>query len=261
MVHVRQSLYSLLQPMKKRGTSVNLMGFFAPLDEDCELFPLLRQIRVKTIRQISTCGSYEEYLRMAEANFALVLHPEARFAAEDMGKRLNIPSIELRRFYQIDRIRRQYQALGGALGVTFAEEAYFRKAEQAVEAFRRKHPSLRFAVGECFNGDPFELSVALVQYGFGVSEIYGTVTEENFIWVEKLAKSTPNTKIYANLEPTMLYYDCSQAKVDVTIGRDAGYYHPASPNLPWNSDVQPYGYAAVWELFEALDRLLEGGGA
>lgn len=110
------------------------------------------------------------------------------------------------------------------------------------------------------NGDPFELSVALVQYGFRVSEIYGTVTAENFIWVKKLSEISPETRIFANLEPTMLYYDCAQCEADVTIGRDAGYYHPDCPNLAWNSDVQPYGYAGLWGLFHALDVLLKGEG-
>lgn len=260
MVHVRQSLYSLLEPMKKRGTSVNLLGFFAPLRDDCELYDLLRQIGVKSIREISTCPTYEEYLRMAEANFNLVLHPESRLAAEDIQKRLRIPSIELTRFYQIDRIHRQYQALGAALGVSFEDRQYLEKAQNAVEVFRSHHPNLTFAVGECMNGDPFELSVALVQYGFRVSEIYGTVTAENFIWVKKLSEISPETRVFANLEPTMLYYDCAQCEADVTIGRDAGYYHPDCLNLAWNSDVQPYGYAGLWGLFHALDVLLKGEG-
>ena len=53
MVHVRQSLYSLLETKKKRGTSVNLMGYFAPLLEGCELYELLKSIGVKQIRELS----------------------------------------------------------------------------------------------------------------------------------------------------------------------------------------------------------------
>ena len=77
MVHVRQSIYSLLEPWKKKSTLVNLLGHFAPLMNDCELYELLRQAGVKTIREISRCESYEEYLSMAEANFNLVLVDDA----------------------------------------------------------------------------------------------------------------------------------------------------------------------------------------
>ena len=256
MVHVRQSLYSLLEPRKKIASSVNILGFFAPLQQDCELYDLLRGIGVRDIREISRCRDYAEYQRMAEANFNLVLNPEARFAARDFEERLQIPSIELRRLYQLDKIRSQYRALGAALGTELRDEKACRETEQAVERFRARHPNLTFAIGECMNGDPFELAVALVRMGYRVSEIYGTVTDENFVYVQRLAALAPDVRIYSNLEPTMLHYDCSEAGADVTIGKDAGYYHTGCPNLPWNEDVQPFGYAGLRKLLAELDRVL-----
>lgn len=86
MVHVRQSIYSLLEPKKKKSTSVNLLGHFAPLEDDSELYDLLRQLGIKKIREISRCKNYDEYLDMAEANFNLVLDAEARFAADRYAK-------------------------------------------------------------------------------------------------------------------------------------------------------------------------------
>ena len=93
------------------------------------------------------------------------------------------------------------------------------------------------------NGDPFELALALVRYGFQVPEIYGTITAENFVYIRHLAKLSPGTKIFSNMEPTMLYYDPVESGVNLTIGKDAGYYHPDQPNVVWNQDRQPYGYA------------------
>lgn len=257
MAHVRQSLYSLLEPRKKRGTSVNLLGFFAPLTEDCELYQLLRQAGVKTIREISRCRDYQEYQMMAEANFNLVLNPEARFAARDFEKRLGIPSIELARLYEIDKISRQYAALGAVLGVTFQEAAERERAQKAVKAFRDRYGSITFCVGECMNGDAFELALALVRYGFSVAEIYGTLTTDHFVYLKRLAELSPDTRVFSNLEPTMLYYDSGKARADVTIGKDAGYYHPGCPNIPWNEDRQPFGYAGVRRLFEALEEAME----
>ena len=124
MVHVRQSLYSLLEPKKKKGNVVNLLGFFSPLIDECELYDLLHSAGVKTIHKISRCKDYEEYQTMSEANFNLVLHPEARFAAEDFHNRLQIPFIELRRLYQTDKIASQYQAFGKVLGVKFSYDVF-----------------------------------------------------------------------------------------------------------------------------------------
>ena len=258
MVHVRQSLYSLLEPREKRPTSVNILGFFSPLQRDCELYGLLRSLGVKKIREISTCENYAEFQAMAEANFNLVLNPEARFAARDFEQRLRIPSIELRRLYQPEKIHRQYQALGAALGEALDDENLYRETLDMVRAFREAHGSLTFHLGECMNGDPFELAVALIQMGHRVGEIYGTVTEENFVYVDRLSELAPEVRIYSNLEPTMLHYNSSLAPADVTIGKDAGYYHPGCPNLPWNQDVQPFGYAGLKGLLEGLDGLLAG---
>ena len=39
----------------------------------------------------------------------------------------------------------------------------------------------------------------------------------------------------------MLYYQDTEEAL-ITLGKDAGYYHPKAPNIAWNSDAQPYGY-------------------
>ena len=49
MVHVRQSLYSLLEPKKKKGNVVNLLGFFSPLMDDCELYGMLEKEGVDAV--------------------------------------------------------------------------------------------------------------------------------------------------------------------------------------------------------------------
>lgn len=253
MVHVRQSLYSLLEAGHKKGNVVNLLGYFSPLVDDCELYILLQEAGVKTIHEISRCEDFEEYKKMSEANFNLVLHPEARFAAEDFHDRLKIPFIELRRLYQIDKIGSQYQAFGAALGIEFHAEEQKKQAQKAIESFRKVCPDPVFAVGECANADPFELSLALVKYGFKVAEIYGTITGENFIYIRQLKKLSPQTKIFSNMEPTMLYYDPTESGVTLTIGKDACYYHPNTKGIHWNEERQPFGYAGVRRLFEALE--------
>ena len=253
MVHVRQSLYSLLEPGHKKGNVVNLLGYFSPLVDDCELYTLLQEAGVKTIHEISRCEDFEEYKKMSEANFNLVLHSEARFAAEDFHDRLKIPFIELRRLYQIDKIGSQYQAFGAALGIEFHAEEQKKQAQEAIESFRKVCPDPVFAVGECANADPFELSLALVKYGFKVAEIYGTITGEKFIYIRQLKKLSPQTKIFSNMEPTMLYYDPAESGVTLTIGKDACYYHPNTKGIHWNEERQPFGYAGVRRLFEALE--------
>ena len=255
MVQVRQSLYSLLEPRTRKGADVNLLGFFAPLDDDAELYAYLRGCGVRNIREISRCEDWEAFQQMASANFNLVLNPEARAAADDLSERLWMPYIELSQLYRIDKIHSQYQALASAIGGKIDDAADLAAARQAIETFRAGHPGLRFAVGECLNANPFELSLALTEYGFTVSEIYATAQSGYYRWIDRLAVLSPETRIYCNQDPSMLFYEAEQ-QVDVTLGKDAAFYHPGKPNLAFNSDRQPFGYEAVQRLFRELGEVL-----
>jgi len=98
MVQVRSSLYSVLEKRQRNRKAVNLLGFFAPLRDDSELYAMLQEIGVQHIREISRCLDMEEFQSMAEANFNLVLNQEAVPAADELSDRLGIPSIAVTRF-------------------------------------------------------------------------------------------------------------------------------------------------------------------
>ena len=261
MVHVRQSIYSLLEKVPRKPDSVNFLGYFAPLDDRSELRTLLRQIGVKKIREVSACGSYGEFMSMGEANFNLVLNPEARPAAQDLQERLGIPSIELTRLYQIDRIAAQYDALAAALGVEWDYAPFREKAKESMKRFRAAFPNASFSVGEAVNADPFELALALVRYGLEVREIFGTLTADSYKYIRHLAQLSPQTRVYSNLSPTMLLYDSAFTEREdvfpIALGRDAGWYHPDFPCLEWGQDIQPFGFAGVEAFFDALLKTAE----
>ena len=256
MVHVRQTLYSLLEPVEKDPASVNIIGNFAPLEEG-ELQRMLKDAGVKHIRQISTCGTYEEFLKMASANFNIVTNPEARAAAHDMSSRLGIPYVELTRVYDVERTAMQYKAFANAVGINIDISKEETEAGEAVEALKKEIPDLTFNIGECLNADPFELALTLVRYGFKVDEIYGTLAPEKFKYVSKLADISPDTKIFCNMEPTMLYYDVSGSKAHVSLGKDAAFYCPDIPNIAWNSDVQPFGFRGITKLMETVRKTMK----
>ncbi len=255
MVHVRQTIYSLLEPMEKDPRSVNIIGGFAPL-EDTELITYLKSSGIRNIRQISTCKTYEEFLQMASANFNIVIDPEARAAAEDMNKNLNIPYIELTRVYSTDKISSQYKALASVAGIDITDSEEKAEADEAADKLKAAYPNLTFNIGECTNANAFELALSLVRMGFKVDEIYATLAPENFVYVKNLAMLSPDTKIFCNMEPTMLYYKISSSKAQVTVGKDAKFYCPDIPNIAWNQDTRPFGYQGVRDLmnkvFEAL---------
>ena len=257
MASVRRSVYSLLKKRSKKSDACNILGYFSPLADDCEIYALLEKAGVKKIREISRMQSFEEYLLMAEANFNLVLNSEARYAAQDMSKNLEIPFIELNNLHRADKIHAQYMALAQALNVKFDDTLFYDKTLENIKSFKDKYAHLRFAVGEWLNADSFELALSLAEMGLQVSEIYGTIGGSNFVYLKKLAAISPETRIYSNLSPTMLNYDNKNARVDFAVGQDAMYYHPGKPGVPWNGEIRQFGYQAVTDLFQKLTEVMQ----
>lgn len=259
MVLVRKDIYSLLEPAEKRDPrTVNLLGFFSPLRDGCELYEILRKAGIRKINEISRCADYEEYLGMSHANFNIVLNHEARTAADDMTARLGIPYLEMTRLYQTDKIASQYHAFAESIGATIDDTAYREAAEEAVRNFRDRYGKIRISIGEMMNGNSFELALALTKYGFDVPEIYSNVDRNDFLFIRRLAEISPETRLFTNLSPTMMHYDCSTADTDLTIGMDAAYYHPDAPNVPWNEESQPFGYEGVRTLLMQMDGKMNG---
>ncbi|MBO7742087.1 MAG: hypothetical protein J6S21_05985, partial [Victivallales bacterium] len=260
MAAVRKAVYSLLEKSPSRDPrTVNILGYFSPLDAGSDLFQVLKQLGIRRTNQLACCGSFSEYREMSNANFNLVLNHEARHAAADLEKRLGMPSVELMRLYQTDKIANQYRLLASALGPTVDLNREYEETCRCVEEFRRRFGALTFSVGEWCNADPFELSLALLRSGFKVAEIFGTIGESNFPWLRKIAALSPETRIFSNLAPSMLFYREGLVSADITVGRDAAYYHPSLPSVHFADEIQPFGFSAVTALFRLLESALEGG--
>lgn len=254
MAYVRTSVYSLLEKQKRENRDMNIMGFFSHLNDDSEIYTLLKKAGIENIRELARCERFEDYKELSKANFNLVLNPESRHAAQDMQKRLGIPFIEMLRLYQPDKIHNQYSLLWNALGKDIDDSEYLNRTEERIKSFREKHGELRFAVGEILNGDAIEIALMLVKEGFKVECVFATVGELNYKFLKTLAKLSPDTKIYSNLSPTMLMYE--KDDIDCYIGSDCLYYFPEKPGVEWCDDTEPFGYQGVIGLFDALDEAL-----
>ena len=252
MTAIRQTIYSLLEPRVKDPAAVNLLGHFAPLMQDSELYALLRTVGIRSIREIARCDTYDQYQQLAEANFNLVLNPEAAEAADWFKKQLSIPSIELKRLYQLDKIRRQYQSLGQVLGVELVDDPYHDEALAAVKSFTDSQPGISLGIGSRLNANPFELALAMVRYGLHVEELYAIPQPSDFFYIRRLADLCPDIRLYMNLSPSMVNYTEELSPVDFTLGADAAYYHPHSRCVSWNDEQQPFGYQAVRDLFRRM---------
>jgi nitrogenase molybdenum-cofactor synthesis protein NifE len=102
------------------------------------------------------------------------------------------------------------------------------------------------------------MALALSRYGFHITELYANVSPDDFVYLNQLAVLSPDTQVFSNLSPSMLYYEGNEHPVDLTIGKDAAYYHPHSAHVFWNEEVQPFGYDGVTALLHQIREALEG---
>lgn len=257
MVAIRETIYSLIERPEVKPEMVNFIGNFTHLEDDCELYDLFAQIGLTDIREVGRIKSYDEYLEMGQANFNLILNPEARKAAFALDKRLGMPYAELTRLYEIDRIKKQYQMFGAALGVKFDDQKYYDEAALAVEKLAARAEGLSFAIGQVVNGNAVEMALALCKMGINVKAIFANVSPEDYPYLREIERINPDMRIYQALSPKMLGFD-GEEHVDVSIGIDCEFYYPESINVKWNDEEQPFGYTGLKHFAERVIQTLDG---
>lgn len=106
MASVRKSVYSLLKPRKRKSDEVNILGYFSPLQEDCELYSLLKSAGVKTIRELSRCESFEEYEKCRRQIFLLYSMRKQDMPPSKWSRSLTYLLSSLREFFRLTRYLR-----------------------------------------------------------------------------------------------------------------------------------------------------------
>ncbi|MBQ7606435.1 MAG: hypothetical protein IJU76_00385 [Desulfovibrionaceae bacterium] len=253
MVAVRKTIYSLLTKQKKHADTVTLLGFFTHLADSCELYELLQKIGLRHIYELGRMPDMAAYQKMAQANFTLVLHPEARLAAQHFEENLGIPSIELTRTFEVEKVHRQYMALGHILEQPIDDSAYLADTQAHCERVRPLLAKTHFALGETSNAEPFALALALLRLGAHVAEIFASPDPSMRPLIRRIAEISPETNIASNTDPSMLAYRPNQKKVTFAIGRDACFYHPECPGIAFCDEAQPFGYQGIKSLITAIE--------
>ena len=169
MVQVRQAITNCFTAQEKASESnnaINLLGTFAPLEKESELFALLEGVGIKEIKTVAGCGSFEQLQKMGSSRANIVVHPQAAACGADLEKRLGMPYIKLYTSYVPEKIEENYMKLGSSLGVDIECGKLRKAAEKAIKEFAQKYSGKKIAVGEAVCGNPFD--IALMLHGAGI---------------------------------------------------------------------------------------------
>lgn len=260
MVQVRESIFSLLEKREKNNEAINILGYFGGLDRlsSIEMKLMLRSIGISEHHELSECSSFDEFMNMSEADFNLVIDPDARGAADYMEKNLGTGYIEMHRFYGIDRITSQYRAFfsmfhaDDSMVDVFLETCQKNISKWSGIIIDLDEPVV-FSVGECLNGHSPELALALMEYGFRVAEVFCTLSDSDAYYIAAIAEKDPSVRFYFNQHATMVGFE-PDPDVNFALGKDAAWYYRDRDvaSLEWNSDRQPFGYSCVNTLLTAI---------
>ena len=100
---LRRGMYECLEKREKNPKQVNIIGNDLALQPDCEMLGLLRA-RGYTVKDLTTCESFEEYLSMAESFLNIVTYPPAKVAGEALSKRLDMEFLYLPQTFDYDAV-------------------------------------------------------------------------------------------------------------------------------------------------------------
>ena len=111
------------------------------------------------------------------------------------------------------------------------------------------------ALGSRLNADPLDLALLLTSCGFTITDIITTLDPSDTYFLTLLKTVSPNTRLHGALDPSMADFHPAILP-DLTLGADAATYYPGVPNIPWNEEIQPFGYQAPITLLKAIQTAL-----
>lgn len=238
--------------------AANLIGGFVPVDADSELYDVLRAAGLTTLRQLSTCATYDDFLAMRLSGRNILLKPFAGLACRDMERRLGIPWHPVKQHLLPELVAAQYDALGSELGTRLGYEDARARAFAELDAARPWISQLSVAVGSNLNGSSFEVAALLRRLGAHVSFVIADqVAPSERTALEELAAHDPELRVYPATHPALSLVGKLDERADVAIGFDAAKLCPEAHLMLLDADTQPFGFQCATSLIRDLHAALD----
>ena len=242
---MRSCLYSLLRPRPIDPKALAILGNDLPTDEDSELFSILRAAGW-TVHEITSCRSYEDYQRMAEAALYVSYYPAAKAGGDALAARLGGRHMYLPFSYSCAEIAANLDALCQAVGAPQLDHAA--KAEEC----RRALAETRALIGDTpiaidYTAVPRPLGLArlLLDSGFRVTRVYAdSFSGEEKADFDYLRQVCPDLLVTATVHAKMRFAS-ERDEVCLAIGQKAAYFENTDHFVNVVEGGGMYGYEAV----------------
>ena len=257
-VNVQDKNYRMLNISDVKDKGANLIGNFAPIRPNSELFNMLKEIGFTSVRHISDYQTFHEYQDMAKSCLNIVVAPSGKYSAINMRKKHNIPFQTLFTTFQKSKIRENYEILANYMNVDCPDtDLYEQKLDDSLHKTKEKLCGMPVLISGESIVRPFDLAKALLEAGINVACIYQQELlpsdKENFEW---LIQNFPHVKILQpqNIEASLReqLYDTSLA-----IGYSAAYQSRSRHVVDIDGQHGLYGYQGMMDLLAMMRKASE----
>ena len=249
---MRMQLYSLLRPCDVTADAVNFIGNITETLKDSEIVKLISSAGLE-IRDICSCKSYDEYLKMSESRLNISYNPAAKQAGDELSRRLKRKHLYLPLSYDAEEIESSLNTLSNELQVPPMDlSEYKERAEKELKKTAELLSGTEIAIDYTATPRPLGLASLLLDNGFNVSSVYAdSFTPEEKEVFFRLKEKHGELKIYATTDPKMPFSAGNNADI-LAIGQKAAYFTGTRHFVNLLEGGGLYGFAGICRLMELM---------
>lgn len=222
---MRKQLYSLLEPREQRADCVSILGNCFPTDETSELLRMLRAGGL-TVKDITTCRTYEDYLSMAESATCVTTLPPARAGGDALAARLGMRHLYIPVCWDYAENAKNLDLLAETLGLPRGDDGVsIELAETALRKAKELVGDTPIAIDYTATPRPLGLARLLLEHGFRVVSVYAdSFADEERADFERLQKNAPELMLRATAEVKCRVLPRETEERTLAVGQKAAYF-------------------------------------
>ncbi len=252
---MRNRLYSLLDNCPKQERSVTIAGNDFSYDPSSELVSLLTQNGI-TVRQITECKSFDEYLSLAASTHCITTFPAAKASGERLENDFGQKHLYLPQSFDYDEISRVLTSLCDEFDIKkpdFSELS--ERCDKALEKALAVIGNAPVTIDYTAFPRPLGLAQLLAKHGFNVTAVYADAfTAEEKEAFDYLRENAPEIDLYPTVHPCMRV--ARQAETDgktvLAIGQKAAYFCGTDRFVNVVEGGGMYGFDGILKLSELM---------
>lgn len=247
---LRNALYKPLPMREKNLKQINIIGNDFPTREETELKQIAKAAGY-TVKDITECETYEEYLSMSESFLNIACYPLAKYGAEQLSKRLGMKFLYLPFSFDYDEIDAELECFVKELpGVSMPDTGRLRaKCEHMLQETKELLGDTPITIDATVVPRLLGLTRLLLSHGFSVVKIFtdGFSAEEKneYLW---LKENAPDLKVCATMHPNMRVYPRNPQEKILAIGQKAAYFSGTEYFVNMVEGGGLHGYDGICEL-------------